>query len=81
MVRPENLAGYSRRMGTGTLICGLSVLGAAVSQIIRETELAWWLLLAGVIFGFGLMLFGQVAGSGLIQQLRISGKDRKSGGS
>ncbi|MBD5560615.1 MAG: hypothetical protein HDQ87_09745 [Clostridia bacterium] len=78
MVRPENLAGYSRRMGTGTLICGLSVLGVAVSQMIHETELAWWLLLAGVMSGFGLMLFAQVAGSGLMQQLRISGKTGKA---
>lgn len=69
-VSKENQARYSKLMGTGTLIAGLFVAAAGTVQMIYETEFAWWLLLAGVVAGFAVMVYAQFTAGGFLQQLR-----------
>lgn len=58
-VREENLPAYSRMMGIGTLAIGASVMIAAVCLMIFHVEALFFLIVAGLILGLGIIFYAQ----------------------
>lgn len=58
-VTKENQKPYCRCMGLGSLIIGISLIGAGIIQVIFTAEAGAVMILVGIILGFALMLYAQ----------------------
>lgn len=58
-VSTTDLPAYGRIIGKGTLLIGLSVSCAAGGQMMYASDLWWYVLLAGLIIGVSIMIYGQ----------------------
>lgn len=50
---------YGKWMGAGTLVIGGSLLLTGVLQMIAQREMWFYIVLAGVVVGMGMMLWAQ----------------------
>lgn len=59
-VSPENAPRYGRLMGLGTLTIGASIVLASVLLMLFHLEALFFIILAGLAVGLGLILYAQV---------------------
>lgn len=58
-IREENMPAYSRIMGVGTLIMGISIIITAALLMIFQVKVVYLLAAVGCVLGVGVIVYGQ----------------------
>ncbi len=58
-VKGEDIPKYGKTVGLGTLIIGLGLITKFVFDLFKLENIGWYVIVATLIIGIALMLFGQ----------------------